>query len=396
MAQIKKLLSMAAVLSLSVLLPIASVNNSALPLIARSNPNVPAQIIDSIGTLPSFTVIIFLFISIFLQNKIGVKKTILTGLFILLISGLIPVFTSNIWVILASRLGVGAGIGLFNSLAVSIISMMYSGSELTNMMGLESTMSAIGGTIMTLLAGFLLKFGWHNSFYVYLLIIPVILLFSEFVHLQSNKPAQNTQVTQGFSFKNLGPNKNSIIFIFLIYLLYGVVYGLFGTQLPSLIVQNHISTASGSAIVLTLFTIGAACAGILFGTLVKWLKSAIAPLSFLTAGIASILITFTPNLILASIASFIFGFGIMLAYPFLNTKIGQLSSPNQANANQAISLICMNLGIMLSNYIFLGLDLLVHNSTAQVNLIMLGIIALITAIVIAIFLPLLKQKGATA
>lgn len=154
----------ASLLSISLVLAAGPVIASLIPLMQQSFPDQSISSIELIATVPNFGILIFVLLSNIFVKFLGKKKTVLLGLILALISGLIPVFIENYTVILVSRFMFGAGVGLFNALAVSLITELYSGDEQASLMGLQGAMGSIGSTVMTLLVGYFTKFGWQNSF----------------------------------------------------------------------------------------------------------------------------------------------------------------------------------------------------------------------------------------
>ncbi len=67
--------------------------------------------------------------------------------------------------------------GIFNSLAVSMIAVMYQGNTRATMLGWRAAVEQIGQAVLTFVAGLLLNFGWQATFLVYLL------AFSNFISL---------------------------------------------------------------------------------------------------------------------------------------------------------------------------------------------------------------------
>lgn len=63
------------------------------------------------------------------------------------------IFINNFAIIVASRLLVGAGIGLFTSLAVSLIGDCFSGEEQKTLIGIQGAMGTLGNSSMTFVAG---------------------------------------------------------------------------------------------------------------------------------------------------------------------------------------------------------------------------------------------------
>ena len=70
----------------------------------------------------------------------GKRNTVIIGMITTVVGGLIPVFINNFAIIVASRLLVGAGIGLFTSLAVSLIGDCFSGDEQKTLIGIQGAM----------------------------------------------------------------------------------------------------------------------------------------------------------------------------------------------------------------------------------------------------------------
>ena len=146
------------ILSISLFLGSASAMSGAIPVMHQGMNNVSLGWIENLMTIPSLSVLIMLLISPFIANKLGIKTTILLGLGISGFMGIVPVFTNNFYLILISRIGLGIGLGIYNSLAYSIISYYYTGTERSTMMGLQSAMTGIGNLVMRLMASALVTY----------------------------------------------------------------------------------------------------------------------------------------------------------------------------------------------------------------------------------------------
>ena len=124
----------ASLLSISLVLVAGPVISSLIPLMQQSFPNQSTSSIELIATIPNFGILIFVLLSNIFIKFLGKKNTVLLGLLIALIAGIVPVFVDNYTVILVSRFLFGAGIGLFNALAVSLITELYDGDEQASLM----------------------------------------------------------------------------------------------------------------------------------------------------------------------------------------------------------------------------------------------------------------------
>lgn len=118
-----------ALLSISTLLMIAPAVSSALPLLYPAFSGVSKASVEGLITLPNIGIILGLILSPVLIRFLGQKKTVLSGLVLALISGTFPMYASSFMMIAISRLLLGMGIGLFNSLAVSLIPQFYNDDE---------------------------------------------------------------------------------------------------------------------------------------------------------------------------------------------------------------------------------------------------------------------------
>lgn len=173
----KGALQKVAVLGISLMLTSSQAINGVLPQI-RDALNISQSQAELLGTAPSISVILFILLSSYIADKLEMKKTIIVGLLLAGIGGIIPILFSNFSMILVSRIILGAGLGLYNSLAVSYISALYTGNTRASLMGMRNSMEAIGQTVLIFLAGILVNISWTASFSVYVLAFPIALLFA--------------------------------------------------------------------------------------------------------------------------------------------------------------------------------------------------------------------------
>ncbi|MDY4307723.1 MFS transporter [Enterococcus mundtii] len=109
-------------LSISLVLTSNTAIASALPMMLGYFNDQSASSVELLMTIPQLTVVIFIALSSLIAKAIGQKQTVLLGLLLAGVAGVLPVFTANFYLLMISRAALGAGFGLFNSLAVSMIS----------------------------------------------------------------------------------------------------------------------------------------------------------------------------------------------------------------------------------------------------------------------------------
>lgn len=158
-----------AVLAVSLLLTSSNIINGILPQI-RDGLHVSNAAAELLSTTPSLTALITLLLSPALARFIGLKNTIGLGVALVGVSGVVPMFVNDYTVILISRIVLGLGLGLYNSLAVAIIQVMWSGNTRSTLLGIRGAFENIGQMILTALVGVLATaFGWQGSFSAYIL-----------------------------------------------------------------------------------------------------------------------------------------------------------------------------------------------------------------------------------
>lgn len=379
----------ASLLSISLVLVAGPVISSLIPLMQASFPDQSISSIELIATIPNFGILIFVLLSNIFVKFLGKKNTVLLGLLIALIAGVIPVFIENYTVILVSRFMFGAGIGLFNALAVSLITELYSGDEQASLMGLQGAMGSIGSTVMTLLVGYFTKFGWQNSFLVYAITVLPLILFTLFVTL----PSKNLEADSTNQGKKTKESINAatvalMVFALLVYSLFFVVM----LKTATLLVETGIGKPETAASILGSITIVGIVVGIFYGTIFKFIKQLVLPLGLLGMGLGFLIIMASNSVVMITVGAIIAGISFSLAAPFMFMLVGQLAPKNSANLATGVLLVGINLGVFLSPTKNSSLSKLFGMTTASESFLISGIGLILLSIFSFIMLNLMKKK----
>lgn len=254
-------------------------------------PGVDQAEVETLATIPNIGIVIGLLISPFLIRFIGEKATILTGLVVTLLSGTFPMYATAYTPILISRLLIGASIGLFNSLAVSLIPQFYGDDEeeLATMVGYQNVMGGLGAAIASFLISYLITISWHAAFAIYFLVIPVLILFT--------------------------------IFMFFIFLFYMPM----SFKIPAFVVEEKLGTVSELLLLTGILNLVSIPVGASFGFFFKRLHDKIFPIGFLILGI---------------------GFG--LSVPYMYNWLDWSAPKNSVNLATTIVLVLVNVGCAIS------------------------------------------------
>ncbi|MBJ8349826.1 MFS transporter [Streptococcus zalophi] len=271
-----------AILSISIFvmshLAIAPAIPKLYALYHGQNPVVGLASVESLVTLPAMMITIFVVLSNFVVGLLGKKKTVLLGLILILLSGLVSFFTTNFTIVLICRLFLGIGIGLYNSLSVSMISDYYKGEERAMMIGFRTATLNIGKAITTFIVGFALLIGVNYTYLVYLLVLPSLLLFYRYV------PSSSEEI---IPLKDANRFDKSILLLMLMTFFVGVSYIGATIKIPSLLVNYYGYSSFYAGNMLTILAFSGIFSGLIFGKLTKWLEEKVILLMLIMMGIGN-------------------------------------------------------------------------------------------------------------
>lgn len=332
-------------LSISLFLMIAPQISAALPLMYDAFPGVSQSGVETLATVPNFGIMVGLFISPFLIRFLGQKSTVLAGLVITLLAGTFPMYATAFTPILISRFLLGAGIGLFNSLAVSLIPQFYDDNEeeRATMLGFQNVMSSIGAAISSFLVGYLVTISWHAAFVIYFLVIPALILFTLFVPLKK----ESGQAVQNDSTQKQSVNGKVILIAVLMFFIF-MFYLPMSYKLPNMIIENGIGTSSTAAMVAGFSTLVGIPIGASFGFFFKKLRDKIFPIGFLLVTLGFFLTAISHNLFTLLLSMVISGIGFGFAVPYMYNWLGWAAPQNSVNLATTIVLVMVNVGCFLS------------------------------------------------
>lgn len=353
----RKIMLLTAILLLGVLDQAPSVVNSTIPAMTETFSGHALSLIESITTIVNLFVTIFVLVSGFLVNKIGQKQTALLGIGIAAISSIVPVFSTNFYVVLGSRAVLGIGIGLSNALAASLLSAFFKGNELAKYMGWRTAAGGIGTSLMTMVAGQLLKLSWHMSYFVYILFVPTLLLFIFFVpepekygvFVQKNEEKKKSVKEANEDNKLAGLGTVLALAVLFFFFLVGAT--IFGTKLAQIFVTKNIGTASEASVVASIFTLSQMFGGMLFGYCYKHFGTKMLPVTILLRGLPLLVIGVVNSKILIGLMAVIFGLAGGMTVSLIFMTVSTVITPKNATLYNAIPMVGSNLGAFCAPFI---------------------------------------------
>ncbi|KRL89063.1 MFS transporter [Lactobacillus kalixensis] len=331
-------------LSISIFLMMAPAISPALPLMYHAFPGINQAGVETLATIPNIGIVIGLLISPFLIKIIGEKATILSGLILTLLAGTFPMYATAYTPILVSRFLIGAGIGLFNSLAVSLIPQFYGDDEekLATMVGFQNVMGGLGAAVASFLISYLITISWHAAFAIYFLVIPAFILFTIFVPLphavkSNSKHNKDRQTING-----------KVILISVLMFLIFLFYMPVSFKLPALVVEEKLGNVSELSILTGILNLVSIPVGASFGFFFKKLHDKVFPIGFMIVAISFAIITFAPNFAILASGNLLLGIGFGLAVPYMYNWLDWSAPQNSVNLATTIVLVLVNVGCAVS------------------------------------------------
>ncbi|MCP0887769.1 MFS transporter [Ligilactobacillus sp. WILCCON 0076] len=369
------------ILSISTLLTAAGAVSGAVPAMVKQFSTHSQSSVQALITIPSIAMMIFVLLSTFFIKILGKRRTVLLGLIVGLIGGITPFFTNNFTLIEIARFLFGAGNGLYSSSTVSLISDLYEGDEQRNLLGIQSAISTLGNSLATFIAGILLGAGWHNAYLVYLVFIPIIILFSIGYNKDVEKSIvatnrEKASVESGKKEKKL-PLK-AFLAIILAFLYFNAIMAL-STDSGLAIAQLKLSNSG-------MLSTGLAIAGIvggfitmLYGPIYKVLKHYTPVVIMFMGTIGFIGMAYSKNMWMFSIFMVIVS-STSLIFPYIYGAVMEDVPVSSKDFAISIAKVFNNFGAFLSPYTLVLLGKVFNHGDAVSELIIAGILMLVIGI----------------
>ncbi|WP_407995353.1 MFS transporter [Leuconostoc mesenteroides] len=326
-----------AVLSVSVMITTGTAISSALPEMAKSFPNISVSQIDMIATIQQFSVMITLLLSGFISKKLGIKRTITIGLILTGVAGVFPFFSHSFILILISRLIVGCGIGLFNSLAITIIDLFYEDPTRFQMLGFRSATEQIGVSILNIVVGLLVLINWHASFLIYLLAFPLLAFFLKVVP-EPPIPLGSDNNKQRI---NLPVLIMTVLLAFMVACTTAVII-----QVPNIIVTDLSKSSAVSSLIISANTLMGMVMGILFGRIYRFVKKFILPLGILFMALGSLIMVSFHSVFGVTLGAVVCG----MSYPLVGSYIFSLVSVIAPKGSETLANSTLLIGANLGSF----------------------------------------------
>lgn len=350
----KKLMEKVSILSLSLILTTAFSISSAQSAMFAFYKGIPESWVELLVSLPSAGIMLMLLFNRVIEKYLTERQMIVSGLVIFSLCGLLPLLNQSYWLMFASRLVFGMGIGLLNAKAISIVSERYKGQERVRLLGLRGSAEVVGTALLTFGVSRLLPLGWQAAFLVYTFGLVVLVLYLLFVPYDKvfAKQQEQSESTHKLSQQDW---QLSLAFAFVA----GVIvltYIAINVRVPGIVEKSGMGTAQTAGVILSLMQLIGIAAGISFASLTRLFRDKLLMLSGLVFGLSQIIIGFSPNLLSLSMATISAGFVYSVGLTTIFYTLSERISAHLLNQATSIVILGCSIGATATTFVlsFIG------------------------------------------
>lgn len=319
-------------------------------------PHATELDIQMLTSLPSLLIIPFVLLAGKLAEKRDFIRLLRVGLWLFAASGVLYLFSSRMWQLMAVSALLGIGAGLIIPLSTGLISRYFTGEYRVRQFGYSSAITNMTLVVATAVTGYLAEVHWRLPFAVYLL--PLIsLVLSAYLKKDAASvtikqaaaiipPIQSTPVISG----KYGIHIRHLVQLMLFYGLVTYVVLAVTFNLPFLMEAHHFSSGN-SGLMISLFFLAIMAPGFMLDSLVKLLGNKTKLYSLLAIAIGLLLIWISPTEWLIVPGCILVGLGYGIIQPLIYDKTVDTAIPQKTMLALAFVMVMNYLAILLSPFI---------------------------------------------
>ena len=319
-------------------------------------PHATELDIQMLTSLPSLLIIPFVLLEGKLAEKRDFIRLLRVGLWLFAASGVLYLFSSRMWQLMAVSALLGIGAGLIIPLSTGLISRYFTGEYRVRQFGYSSAITNMTLVVATAVTGYLAEVHWRLPFAVYLL--PLIsLVLSAYLKKDASSvtikqaaaiipPIQSTPVISG----KYGIHIRHLVQLMLFYGLVTYVVLAVTFNLPFLMEAHHFSSGN-SGLMISLFFLAIMAPGFMLDSLVKLLGNKTKLYSLLAIAIGLLLIWISPKEWLIVPGCILVGLGYGIIQPLIYDKTVDTAIPQKTTLALAFVMVMNYLAILLSPFI---------------------------------------------
>lgn len=312
--------------------------------------------IQMLTSLPSLLIIPFVLLAGKLAEKKDFVRLLRAGLWMFALSGVLYLFSSKMWQLMAVSALLGIGSGLIIPLSTGLISRYFSGTYRVKQFGYSSAITNVTLVVATAVTGYLAEANWHLPFIVYLLPL-VSLVLSAYLKNDDEQSAKGANIANAAADEPVPeiPGKYGIHIphltqLMLFYGLITYVVLVVTFNLPFLM-ENHHFSSGDSGLMISLFFLAIMAPGFLLSDLVRLLGADIKFYSLLSIAVGLLLIWISPTEWMIVPGCILVGLGYGIIQPLIYNKTVDTALPEKTTLALAFVMVMNYLAILLSPFI---------------------------------------------
>lgn len=376
----RKTMEKITVLSLSLILTTAFSVSPALPAMLNYYDKYSDAQVELLISVPAFAITVMIILNTWISKYVKERLIITGGLLITTLGGIIPVFIQDYKIVFIGRILYGAGIGLINARAISIISERYEGKEKVTLLGYRGSAEVLGNAVLTLLAGRLILIKWSSVFAIYA--IGAVILGLYVIFIPKEKGVKCIEADKKESAKLGGRHIIDVAGYTILSALLICINASNSLRIPMLAIEKGYGTESQASIVLSILMVTGILAGFLFGKLSNICKHTLIVLGLCGLGAGMLWMPLTNSLGLLTIGAIITGFFYTVSLTCVFNEISEKVPGNLVNTATSVVLVGCNMGAACSPMILKIIGKI--NANVETGFIVYGGLVILIGIIILI------------
>lgn len=310
------------ILMLSLLPMSTGATAATIPGLMKQFSSVSSETAELTVTIPSFTMALMIVIASFIVKRIGTKKMVLTGTALTAVGAVLSMTAPSVSVLLIARAIMGAGIGTFNTLCISLIDRLYSGQQREKLLGFQNIFQGLGAAGGALGVGLILMYSnWRMAFSIYLVSIVLFVLYLLFVpEVRYDAESVEKNTNENEDVKVPLTSKVQFGYYWIVMFILMVFYMTVNVKIPTFILNNNFGPLSVGSSAVVVMSVGTIIGGLIYGYVESIVKEATLVMAIVIEAIGVFMISTSGSATACFIGAFSVGFSFGLFIPFIFSK----------------------------------------------------------------------------
>ncbi len=298
--------------------------NPAIAGMAELFPHIPYSTILLLSTMPLVvSVPITILCGSLVGSRFRYRTMTILGFLLLIVSGAIPYFLQDFYVILFSRAIFGIGIGIATPLGNALVAQFWKGEKAARMQGAGTVLMNLSGVFFQLLSGVVCAVNPRLVWPLHLiLLVPFIFAL---VFLPEPDSADRSASKAPKQTRPLKP------VVYIESISFGVIFMFYYTMLlnmSTILTEEHIGNSATAGTILSMYTIGGILSGLVFSRLYKAAGRFTIPICFVIwiAGMAAA--CWSASVPVLIVATGLTGLAKFLLWPAIISDFSKIMPPS--------------------------------------------------------------------